>query len=133
MNLGIKNKRVLISGASNGIGKELAYQFAKEGCKLTLLARNKAKLQHIINEIGGKNKGHYFFDINLLPNGNATKISKKILEALKEIVKDPVEYKMIVQLLKKEKRFSTKEDTRLIKKEFQLSINQYFPMEENNE
>ena len=60
-------------------------------------------------------------------------VSKKILEALKEIVKDPVEYKMIVQLLKKEKRFSTKEDTRLIKKEFQLSINQYFPMEENNE
>jgi len=80
MNLGIKNKRVLISGGSNGIGKELAYQFAKEGCKLTLLARNKAKLQHIINEIGGKNKGHYFFDINLLPNGNATKISKKILK-----------------------------------------------------
>ena len=32
MNLGIKNKRVLISGGSNGIGKELAYQFAKEGC-----------------------------------------------------------------------------------------------------
>ena len=60
-------------------------------------------------------------------------VSKKILEALKEIVKDPVEYKMIVQLLKKEKRFSTKEDTRLIKKEFQLSINQYLPMEENNE
>ena len=60
-------------------------------------------------------------------------ISKKILEVLKEIVKDPVEYKMIVQLLKKEKRFGTKQDTRLIKKEFQLSINQHFPMEENNE
>lgn len=60
-------------------------------------------------------------------------ISKKILETLKGVVKDPVEYKMIVQLLKKEKRFGTKQDTRLIKKEFQLSINQHFPMEENNE
>ena len=79
MNLGIKNKRVLISGASNGIGKELAYQFANEGCKLTLLSRNKIKLQHIVNEIGGEKKEHYFFDINLLPNGNATKVSKIIL------------------------------------------------------
>ena len=60
-------------------------------------------------------------------------ISKKILEVLKDIVKDPVEYKMIVQLLKKEKRLGRIHDSRLIKKEFQLSINQYFPMEENNE
>ena len=61
MDLGIKNKRVLISGGSNGIGKELAYLFAKEGCKLTLLARNKVKLRRIINSIGGKKRGHYFF------------------------------------------------------------------------
>ena len=80
MNLGIKNKRVLISGASNGIGKELAYQFANEGCKVTLLARSKIKLQNIINDIGGKKRGHHFFSVNLLPNGNATKISKKILK-----------------------------------------------------
>ena len=80
MDLGIKNKRVLISGGSNGIGKELAYQFAKEGCKLTLLARNKVKLRRIINSIGGKKRGHYFFSIDLLPEGNGTKISKKILK-----------------------------------------------------
>jgi len=79
MNLGIKNKRVLISGASNGIGEELAYQFAKEGCKVTLLGRSKIKLQNIMNDIGGEKKGHHFFSVNLLPNGNATKISKKIL------------------------------------------------------
>ena len=80
MNLKIKNKRVLISGASNGIGKELAYQFVKEGCKLTLLARNKIKLKRIVNDLGGEKKGHYFFNVNLLPNGNAAKISKKILK-----------------------------------------------------
>ena len=79
MDLGIQNKRVLISGASNGIGKELAYQFAKEGCHLTLLARSKMKLKHIANELGGSKKGHYFFDIDLMPQGNPTKVSKKIL------------------------------------------------------
>jgi len=79
MQLGIKNKRVLISGASNGIGKELAYQFAKEGCKLTLIARNKLKLSRIHKKIGGKKRGHYFFSADLLPEGNANKISRKIL------------------------------------------------------
>jgi len=80
MDLGIKNKRVLISGASNGIGKELAYQFAKEDCRLTLLSRNKVKLQNILNDIGGEKKGHHFFSVDLLPKGNATNISKKILK-----------------------------------------------------
>jgi|TARA_Y100000294_G_scaffold176958_1_gene200860 3-oxoacyl-[acyl-carrier protein] reductase len=82
MDLGIKNKRVLISGASNGIGKELAFQFAKEGCKLTLIARNKLKLKSITKKIGGKKKGHHFFDVNLLPTGSGTEISKKILKKL---------------------------------------------------
>ena len=82
MNLGIKNKRVLIAGGSNGIGEELAYQFAKEGCKLTLIARREHKLKNIIKKIGGKKKGHHFFSVDLLPVGNATKVSKRILKEI---------------------------------------------------
>ena len=67
MDLGIKNKRVLISGASNGIGKELAFQFAKEGCKLTLIARNKLKLKSITKKIGGKKKGIIFLMLIYYP------------------------------------------------------------------
>ena len=77
MNLGIKNKRVLISGGSNGIGKELAFQFAKEGCKVTLIARSEKKLKKIVKKIGGKQKGHHLH-IDLLPDGNGTYISNKI-------------------------------------------------------
>ena len=44
MNLGIKNKRVIITGSSRGIGEEIANQFANEGCRLTLIARNEKKL-----------------------------------------------------------------------------------------
>ena len=80
MDLGIKNKRVLISGGSNGIGEELAYQFAEEGCKLTLIARNELKLKKIIKKIGGKKRGHHFFSVDLLPEDSATKISKEILK-----------------------------------------------------
>ena len=80
MDLGIKGKRVLISGGSNGIGKELAFQFVKEGCKLTLISRNKLKLKSIIKKIGGKRKGHFFYNVDLLPEGSGTSISKKILK-----------------------------------------------------
>lgn len=40
-------KTVLITGASSGIGKELAFVFAKNGFKLILVARRKDKLDEI--------------------------------------------------------------------------------------
>ena len=61
MNLGLKNKRVLITGASRGIGEEIAKQFAAEGCKLVLIARNKAKLKKVIDRIGGKKENIILF------------------------------------------------------------------------
>ena len=74
MNLGIKNKRVLISGGSNGIGKELAFQFAKEGCKVTLIARSESKLKKIVKKIGGKRKGG---SIGCTPPNQATTATKQ--------------------------------------------------------
>ncbi|XP_063681717.1 hydroxysteroid 11-beta-dehydrogenase 1-like protein [Bolinopsis microptera] len=40
----LKDKVVLICGASSGIGEELAYQLARHGAKLVLVARNQDKL-----------------------------------------------------------------------------------------
>ena len=36
-----------ITGASSGIGKHVAYQLARVGCKLVLSARNTAELENI--------------------------------------------------------------------------------------
>ncbi|PWJ89640.1 hypothetical protein C7380_11443 [Oceanotoga teriensis] len=46
---------VLITGASNGIGKEMAYIFAEMGFNLLLIARNFEKLNDIKNKIEKKN------------------------------------------------------------------------------
>lgn len=44
MELGLKNKCVLITGASRGIGRAAAEGFASEGCRLRLVARDPVTL-----------------------------------------------------------------------------------------
>ncbi|MGG4489459.1 SDR family NAD(P)-dependent oxidoreductase [Metabacillus idriensis] len=44
-------KTVLITGASDGIGKELAYKYAHDGYRLILTARNETKLMQLAGEL----------------------------------------------------------------------------------
>ena len=46
-----KNKVVLITGASSGIGKQTAIEFAKLGSSIILVARRKNKLEQVENEL----------------------------------------------------------------------------------
>ena len=46
-----KNKVVLITGASSGIGKQTAIEFAKSGSSIILVARRKNKLEQVENEL----------------------------------------------------------------------------------
>ncbi len=51
------NKRIILTGASSGIGRELAIQLAAEGAKLALAARNEALLNEVAQlcrEAGGE-------------------------------------------------------------------------------
>lgn len=51
MDLNLEGKRVLITGASQGIGEGLARAFAQEGCRLHLTARSGVRLERIRSEI----------------------------------------------------------------------------------
>lgn len=47
----MKNKVVVITGASSGIGKALAERFAASGARLVLAARNKEKLEGLVSRL----------------------------------------------------------------------------------
>ena len=46
-----ENKVVWITGASSGLGKYMAYEFARQGALLALSARRKDKLEEVIKDI----------------------------------------------------------------------------------
>ncbi|OZI16946.1 short-chain dehydrogenase [Bordetella genomosp. 7] len=63
MDLKLSGQRVLITGASQGIGAGLAHAFAAEGCHLALVARSADKLQALADGL----ISDYGVQVSLLP------------------------------------------------------------------
>ncbi|MCB2049940.1 MAG: SDR family oxidoreductase [Novosphingobium sp.] len=53
MELGLKGRKALITGASKGIGAAIARSLAAEGCNLALTARSAAQLETLCSELTG--------------------------------------------------------------------------------
>lgn len=51
MDLGLKDKVALVTGASKGIGKATAMEFAREGCRVVISARGEEELEKAAEEI----------------------------------------------------------------------------------
>ncbi|AZV79943.1 SDR family oxidoreductase [Parasedimentitalea marina] len=46
----LKDKTVIVTGGSDGIGKHICLKLAAEGCKLAILGRNSARLEAVVAE-----------------------------------------------------------------------------------
>ncbi len=47
----LAGKRALVCGSTQGIGRACAFEFARLGASVTLLARNEARLRRVREEI----------------------------------------------------------------------------------
>ena len=73
MKIGVffRDKAVLITGASSGIGEELAWQLAQAGSKLTLAARRREALEALAQRIAGAGKTKPLGDKQILESKTA--------------------------------------------------------------
>ena len=59
----LKNRNIIITGASSGIGRQCAISFSKMGANLVLLARREEKLKEIISLLKEGKHLYYATDI----------------------------------------------------------------------
>lgn len=73
-----KNKKVLITGASKGIGRATALAFAKEGAELILVARSKDDLEILSKELSTLHCSHHIFCLDLIKTENIDRLFGEI-------------------------------------------------------
>jgi short-subunit dehydrogenase len=76
MNNLFKDKVVIVTGASSGIGKAIANEFARNGSKVVLAARSEAKLSEIVKEI----KDHNFDATYIVADVSREEDCKRLVE-----------------------------------------------------
>ena len=75
-----KNKVILITGASSGIGKETAIEFAKLGANIVLVARKKNKLEQVANELKNFNVSTLICQCDVSKKDQVKEMSKTVLK-----------------------------------------------------
>ena len=80
-----KNKTVLITGASSGIGKQTAIEFAKLGANIILVARRKEKLDELANELDKFNVTILVCQCDVSDKVQVKEMSKTVLEKFDSI------------------------------------------------
>lgn len=65
MNLDLTGKNAIVCGSTQGIGKAIAIQLAKQGANILLIARNEYKLELVKNELDiSKNQEHHYLAVD---------------------------------------------------------------------
>ncbi len=76
MDLGLRGKKALITGASKGIGRACAEMLAEEGCDVALVSRTAGDLEKARGEIAAKhNVGVRVFALDLGDGKNVDKVA----------------------------------------------------------
>ncbi len=73
----VKGKNVIITGASTGIGEQMAYHYARLGANIVITARREQQLQNVIEkcrEFGTKNGKYDYVSLDMLDQEAPSKL-----------------------------------------------------------
>ena len=79
MDLGIRGRTALVTGASMGIGRGIATALAREGVRLAVVARRRNLLEELEQELGQK---LVIIECDLLQENSSEKIAQAALDGL---------------------------------------------------
>ena len=80
MRFSLNNKIAIVTGASQGIGKIIAFELAKSGANVVCLSRNKEALDIIVNKIVENGGQASSFACDITKSESFTQIVKEIIE-----------------------------------------------------
>jgi 3-oxoacyl-[acyl-carrier protein] reductase len=80
MDLKLNNKKALVCGSTQGIGKATALALAEEGVNVTLIARNEEKLKAVLAELPKHRNHNYIVADFSNPEDLKAKVSEYILK-----------------------------------------------------
>ncbi|MCE5347481.1 MAG: SDR family oxidoreductase [Bacteroidales bacterium] len=80
MNNLFKDKVVIVTGASSGIGEATAREFARNGSKVVLAARSEGKLSKIVEEIKAQNLEANFVKTDVSREEDCKRLVEKTIE-----------------------------------------------------
>lgn len=70
--------KILITGASSGMGKDMAKILSRKGNDLVLVARDMEKLEILKNELSGTGSNIEIISMDLSDNNNCIELYKKV-------------------------------------------------------
>jgi 3-oxoacyl-[acyl-carrier protein] reductase len=74
MELGIKDRRALVTASGRGIGRSIAQCLAREGAKVFVVSRTASDIKSLVEDLGGEEKGHFGVSLDLCEEGGSEKL-----------------------------------------------------------
>jgi short-subunit dehydrogenase len=81
--MNLKDKTVIVTGATGGIGKEICTEFAKKGARLIAIAHTQSKLDELKKGLSGE--GHTFLSADFTKTKEVEKVAEKIKSSAKSL------------------------------------------------